>query len=102
MKPEDIQVIGADLAIKWDDGSEIFVPLEVLRRACPCAGCIGEKDIMGQLHKGPDKPLKPESFQLVRYATVGGYGIQPQWADNHGSGIFTFDYLIRLADSQTN
>jgi DUF971 family protein len=52
---------------------------------------------MGQLHKGPEKPLSARSFQLARLDLVGGYGVQPLWADGHGSGIFSFDYLRRLA-----
>ena len=32
MKPADIQTIGDELAIKWDDGSESYVKLEKLRR----------------------------------------------------------------------
>ncbi len=95
--PQDLQQIGTELAIKWDDGTEQFIALEALRRACPCAGCNGERDIMGQLHKGPEKPLSARSFQLTRLERVGGYGVQPLWADGHGSGIFSFDYLRRLA-----
>jgi DUF971 family protein len=97
MRPVDLQQIGGDLAIKWDDGAESFIALETLRRACPCAGCAGERDIMGQLHKGPDQPLSPRSFQLARLELVGGYAVQPLWADGHQSGIFSFDYLRRLA-----
>ena len=99
MHPADIQQIGAELAIKWDDGRESFIPLESLRRRCPCAGCQGEPDIMGHLHKGPDQPLTPRSFQLVRLVNVGGYAIQPIWADGHATGIFSFDYLRRLAEA---
>ena len=97
MQPNDIQQIGAELAIKWEDGSESFIALENLRRSCPCAGCMGERDVMGQLHKGPDQPLTAQSFQLVRLERVGGYAIQPVWADGHASGIFSFEYLRRLA-----
>jgi DUF971 family protein len=97
MRPIDMQQIGAELAVKWEDGTENFIALETLRRACPCAGCKGERDIMGQLHKGPEKPLSPRSFQLARLELVGGYGVQPFWADGHGSGIFSFDYLRQLA-----
>ncbi len=99
MHPIDIQQIGGELAIKWDDGGESFIALEKLRRRCPCAGCQGEPDIMGQLHKGPDQPLTPSSFQLRRMANVGGYGLQPVWADGHDSGIYSFDYLRKLAES---
>ena len=97
MRPADLQIIGAELAIKWENGAESFIRLDALRRACPCAGCMGERDVMGQLHKGPDNALSPRSFQLTRIATVGGYGITPVWADGHGTGIYSFEYLARLA-----
>ncbi|MGB0582299.1 MAG: gamma-butyrobetaine hydroxylase-like domain-containing protein [Limisphaerales bacterium] len=102
MQPTDIEVIGDELAIRWSDESESFIRLEAMRRACPCASCAGEVDVMGNLHKGPDTPLQPDSFRLVRYATVGGYGIQPLWADQHGTGIFTFDALKQLAEAPNN
>jgi DUF971 family protein len=95
----DIQQIGPELALKWDDGREDFLKLEAIRRACPCAGCQGERDIMGNLHKGPEEELLPLSFQLLRLEKVGGYAVQPVWADGHSSGIFSFDFLRRLAES---
>jgi len=101
MRPADLQIIGTELAIKWEDGAESFIGLETLRRACPCAGCTGERDVMGQLHKGPDKPLLPRSFQLTRIANVGGYGVTPIWADGHGTGIYSFEYLARLARAES-
>lgn len=100
MRPQDIQQIGNELAIKWADGAESFVPLEKLRRACPCAGCKGEMDIMGNLYIGPEKALRPESFQLTKLANVGGYALQPFWADGHSSGLFAFDYLRKVADAK--
>lgn len=96
MRPADLQIIGTELAIKWHDGTESFITLENLRRACPCAGCTGERDVMGNLHKGPDAPLSPRSFQLTRIASVGGYGITPVWADGHATGIYSFEYLARI------
>lgn len=96
MRPKDIQQIGGELAIKWDDGTETFVSLEKLRRHCPCAGCKGEVDIMGNLYKGPDRPLSPQAFQLVRIVTVGGYALQPVWADGHTTGLYSYDYLKQI------
>lgn len=98
MRPQDIQFIGDELAIKWDDGSESYIKLETLRRLCPCAGCKGEVDIMGNLYKNADKPLAPPAFQIVRIASVGGYAIQPIWGDGHSTGIYSFDYLRRVAN----
>lgn len=100
MKPLDLQQIGSELAIKWDDGREDFIPLEKLRRACPCAGCKGEVDIMGNLYKNPELPLTAKSFQMTGFVRVGGYAIQPVWADGHNTGIYSFDYLLRVASAK--
>ena len=93
MRPLDLQTIGTELAIKWSDGGESFIPLERLRRACPCAGCKGETDIMGNLYKNPEQPLTAKAFVLSRIISVGGYAIQPVWADGHATGLFSFEYL---------
>ena len=97
MQPDDIQQIGNELAIKWPNGDECFIPLENLRQNCPCAGCKGETDILGNLYKNPEQQLTTVAFQLVRIISVGGYAIQPVWADGHATGIFSFEYLMRLA-----
>jgi len=102
MRPLDIQQIGEELAIKWEDGSETFIPLERLRRCCPCAGCKGEVDVMGNLYKSPERPLPPAAFRLVRVDKVGGYGVQPVWADGHATGIYPFEYLKRAGDLPAN
>jgi DUF971 family protein len=98
MRPTEVQQIGEELAIRWDDGAESFISLDLLRRGCPCAGCKGETDIMGNRYKNPETPLPPPAFQLTRIITVGGYALQPQWADGHATGIFSYEYLRRLAD----
>lgn len=101
MRPRDIQPIGNELAIKWEDGAESFIPLETLRRGCPCADCRGEMDILGNLYKNPEsgneRGLPPMAFLLKKVIGVGGYAIQPIWADGHSTGIYSFDYLKRIA-----
>ncbi len=97
MRPTDVQLIGDALAIKWPDGGESFIDLETLRRKCPCAGCQGERDVMGTLHKGPERPLTPASFKLLRLENVGTYALQPVWGDGHNSGIYSFEYLRKIA-----
>ena len=96
MQPLDIQPIGQELAVKWEDGSESFIPLEKLRRHCPCAGCKGEMDVMGNVYKGPQRQLTPQAFQLRQLLRVGAYGIQPTWGDGHATGIYSFDYLREI------
>jgi DUF971 family protein len=92
----DIQTIGNELAVKWDDGTEQFILLSHLRRACPCADCQGEPDLLGNICKTPKKPLAVNAFELVSIARVGGYAIQPAWADGHDTGIYSFEYLRRM------
>ena len=102
MRPTNIQTIGEELAIKWDDGQETFIRLEALRRACPCAGCKGEMDVMGNVHKGPEIKMTPRSFILLRVDNIGGYGLQPMWGDGHNSGIFPFPFLRKIAEDEQN
>jgi DUF971 family protein len=92
---ENMTVIGNELALRWTDGIESYLPLEFLRKRCPCALCAGEKDILGNVYKGEAK-LGPTSFQLKRCAAVGGYAIQPEWMDGHSSGIYSFSYIRSL------
>ncbi len=100
MRPTDIQQVGDELAIKWDDGGESFVRLETLRRHCPCAGCKGEVDVMGNVYKNPAAPLPPPAFVLRRIERVGGYAIQPVWGDGHATGLYSFEYLRKVAEAE--
>ncbi len=100
MRPLELERIGNELAIKWDDGGESFIPLATLRRGCPCAGCKGEMDILGNVYKNPDRPLAPKAFELIRVVRVGGYALQPVWADGHDSGLYSFEYLRRVAEAK--
>ena len=99
MRPQTIEAIGSELAVKWEDGSESFIPLRKLREHCPCAGCKGETDVMGNVYKAPAQALSPASFELRQLQFVGGYAVQPVWGDGHSTGLFTFDYLRRLANA---
>ena len=96
LAPANLQVIGDELAIAWNDGTESFIKLEMLRRCCPCAGCGGEPDVLGNVEK-PEVTHTEASFRLRNHHMVGGYGWQPTWEDGHGTGIYSFDYLRRLA-----
>jgi DUF971 family protein len=96
MNPKHIQQIQNEFAIVWDDGSESYVSLEKLRYHCPCAACAGEADVLGHQYRGPPVPLKPESFILKQFQSVGGYALSFQWGDGHGTGIYSFELLKKL------
>lgn len=88
-------VIGNELALSFTGGLEIYIFLSVLRRGCPCASCRGEPDAMGRV-LSPVVEYGPRAFELVRYVVIGGYALQPFWADGHSTGIYSHSYLIRL------
>ena len=85
------------LEITWSDGKRSVYPLKFLRRNCPCAGCQGERDLLGRqllpvlktVHEGP---IVAEGGELV-----GNYALRIQWSDGHSSGIYSFRYLRALA-----
>lgn len=95
LSPAKIEVIGSEIAIAWSDSTESFLQMEPLRRACPCAGCSGEPDLLGKIAR-PDPAHTDASFHLRGWQLVGGYAWQPAWADGHSTGLYTFDYLRRL------
>lgn len=88
--------IGQELALSFTDGTELFLNLAMLRRACPCAACQGEPDALGRVVR-PKVEHGPGAFELRSYDSVGGYALQLVWADGHSTGIYSFDYLQRLA-----
>jgi len=92
------QLIGNELALAWNDETESYFALEFLRRACPCAACGGEPDVLGNVSR-PQVTYTDQSFQLVGFDLVGGYALQPRWADGHRSGIYSFTYLRRLGQA---
>jgi DUF971 family protein len=101
LEPANIQQIGNELAIQWNDGTESYFDLEFLRRACPCAACGGEPDVLGNISR-PNVSYGPGSFDLASFEIVGGYALQPRWRDGHRTGIYSFQYLRRLSSAVTN
>ena len=99
--PVDIQLVGDELAIRWSDEQESYLPLQNLRLACPCAGCCGEPDALGHIDKPHVSYDAGRSFALRSYAVIGGYALQPTWQDGHSTGLYSFDLLRRLSQALT-
>lgn len=93
MRPQSYQVIGDLFVVVWDDGQESYYPLEALRRACPCASCSGEPDLFGRMYGGGPQRYGPTSFVLQSVDPIGNYALQPNWADGHSYGIWTYERL---------
>lgn len=93
---ESIDIIMNELCLRFTDGVEAYLPLDMLRRACPCAKCQGEPDALGRVVR-PHVEHTATSFSLQSIDHVGGYAIQPRWGDGHSTGIYSLTYLRDLA-----
>ena len=54
------EVLNDLLLFKWDDNTEDILKLKLMRNNCPCANCAGEKDVFGNIYKGPEQKLKED------------------------------------------
>jgi DUF971 family protein len=81
------------LTVKFEDGFVAHLPLGVVRRQCPCAGCRGERE-QGRASwaSRPDGyGLHVESAQFV-----GAWGLAIRWDDGHDTGIYSWDLLRQM------
>jgi DUF971 family protein len=97
--PRNIQAIGHEIAIVWDDGVESYLPFARLRAASPSAETQGERDIFGQQYGG-NGPRKFDGVVVTGWEQVGNYAVRFDFSDGHGSGLYTYDYLRKLGAAQ--
>jgi len=103
------------LDILWQDGRRSVYTLSYLRSMCPCAACKMVREgrdphDISPVPAGPKKmpllTILPGNYAnpltVVKAQMVGNYAIQIDWSDDHGSGIYSFEYLrsIDPADPQ--
>lgn len=100
MKPRKIKTPGnKKLYILWDDGEESHIPLNSLRRLCPCATCITERASESASYI----PLLFDAqTQIQSLSAVGNYAIQINWKDGHNTGLYEFPYLRKISESIKN
>ncbi len=94
--PVNIQLIGREVAIVWDDNQESYHPFETLRAASPSASNMGERDILGNQYGG-DGPKKFPGVDVLGWERVGNYAIRFDFSDGHRTGLYSYDYLRKLA-----
>jgi ATP-binding protein involved in chromosome partitioning len=80
------------LTVEWSDGHKGRHRVRDLRLACRCAQCVDEWTNQQTL----DPSSVPEDVRPVTIEPVGLYGLQIEWSDGHGTGIFTFEVLGSL------
>src|SRR5574338_832672 len=91
MYPVKIKLIDQKkLLIIWDDGKEDSIDLKELRKNCPCATCLSEREKQSKMYI----PLFAENQITIKSIDqVGNYAIQINWNDGHNSGIYEYSFL---------
>ena len=104
------------LEIDWKDGHRCTYPISLLRSMCPCASCRALREGHESGHPpaiqavptgaGGVPPRKTslsilpgnyaQPLSAVSAELVGNYALRIDWSDNHGSGIYSFQYLREI------
>ena len=82
------------LEIAFADGRSFRLPFEVLRVYSPSAEVRGHGPGQEVLQTGK------RDVDIQTLEAVGSYAVQPMFSDGHSTGIYTWDYLYELGESQ--
>ena len=95
----DVQVIGAEVAIRWEDGVESFISHATLRAASPSAEVRGERDIFGHQYGG-EVPKNFVGVDVTGWERVGNYALRFEFSDGHRTGLYSYELLRRLGGAK--
>jgi DUF971 family protein len=93
----DIDLKQHEVRITWADGYRSTYPLDYLRQICPCAVCDALRHSGSPLCLSqPEQISSCATLRAEQPATkVGSYALQFFWADDHNTGIYSFEFLRR-------
>lgn len=86
------------LRIRWADGHECNLPLDLLRRSCPCATCRQEREERAKnpLHVMRAPADDAEHAWAEGAELVGNYALRIRWHGGHDTGIYEYSMLRSL------
>jgi DUF971 family protein len=82
------------LEIAFSDGRSFRLPYEFLRVYSPSAEVRGHGPGQEVLQTGK------RNVDIRAVEPVGSYAIQPTFSDGHATGIYSWDYLYELGETQ--
>ena len=82
------------MEIAFSDGRSFRLPYELLRAYSPSAEVRGHGPGQEVLQTGK------RNVEIRSLEPVGSYAVQPQFSDGHNTGIYSWDYLYELGESQ--
>jgi Mrp family chromosome partitioning ATPase/DUF971 family protein len=86
---------GDEISFTWTDGSMAVLSARLLRLNCPCAACVDEMSGERILR---EEDL-PEGIEARDFHFLGNYAVQIEWSDGHGSGIYSYPLIRKLAEN---
>ncbi|MBN9419958.1 MAG: DUF971 domain-containing protein [Candidatus Eremiobacteraeota bacterium] len=100
LQPTGFDLKPGQLDIRWSDGQTTQHSMAELRRQCPCATCIVERDKLETPAKGlaslrviqSDKPTVSQA-QILEVVPIGRYALSFRWNDGHATGIYAYNVL---------
>lgn len=95
IRPKNMQLIGTELAIVWEDDIEGYISGQKLRANSPSASVSGEKDIFGTQYGGESAKDYSE-VEIESWTPVGNYAFRFHFSDGHNTGIYSYDLLRKL------
>ena len=96
-RPTELQVIGTELAIVWDDGSESYIAQDALRAASPSAETAGERDVLGNLYGG-ESGKDYSNVEVLSWQFIGNYAVRFRFSDGHATGLYSYELLKKLGE----
>ena len=82
------------MEIAFADGRSFRLPYEFLRVHSPSAEVRGHGPGQEVLQVGK------RAVEIRALEPVGSYAVQPQFSDGHNTGIYSWEYLYELGESQ--
>jgi DUF971 family protein len=81
------------LLIEWNNNSNSSFILTMLRRLCPCAVCVADREMHG---KNYIPIFCRDQVTIESIKPVGNYALGIKWKDGHDTGIYEYQYLLKL------
>ena len=97
LSPSEVQLIGTEVAIRWSDGTESYIPGATLRANSPSASVRGERDIFGHTYGG-EATKDHTGVEVLGLERVGNYALCFAFSDGHNTGLYSYELLRKLGD----
>jgi DUF971 family protein len=86
------------LTIEWADGTSSYYSIAYLRRMSPSADM---RQLREEMERNPltviQNPGRAGPLVALHAELVGNYAMRIEFSDGHSSGIFTWEYLRKIA-----